>query len=61
MRYEAQRVLGGIALSYPPLPRVRVRAMGKLSAASVINNKRRGGGGGGWYESAIAPSFIGGQ
>ena len=31
----------------PPPPRVRVRAMGKLSAASVINNKRRGGGGGG--------------
>ena len=45
MRDEAQRVLGAIGYCTfvpPPPPRVRVRAMGKLSAASVINNKRRG-------------------
>ena len=60
MRYEAQRVLGAIALSYPPPLGL---GLGLWESFQLLQSAitKGGGGGGGWYESAIAPSFIGGQ
>ena len=57
MRYEAQRVLGAIALSYPPPLGL---GLGLWESFQLLQSSITKGGGG-WYESAIAPSFIGGQ